>query len=112
MNGNFTPEWPFDPSKYEMFKNTVQCFKKNKCVEYGFFSHNVQLLLFFFSNFFFIIIINRMPAEELTEYLIASQIDVQVRQVLDRLWSRLMYKDSNPSSKAWIGQSSIIWSIV
>jgi hypothetical protein len=37
-----------------------------------------------------IIIINRMIAEELTEYLIASQIDVQVRQVLDRLWSSLM----------------------
>jgi hypothetical protein len=37
-----------------------------------------------------IIIINRMIAEELTEYLIASQTDVQVRQVLDRLWSSLM----------------------
>jgi hypothetical protein len=37
-----------------------------------------------------IIIINRMIAEELTEYLIASQIDVQVRQVLDRFWSSLM----------------------
>jgi hypothetical protein len=29
--------------------------------------------------------INRMIAEELTEYLIASQIDVQGRLVLDRL---------------------------
>jgi hypothetical protein len=38
----------------------------------------------------FSIIINRMIAEELTEYLIAPQIDVQVRQVLDRLWSCLM----------------------
>jgi hypothetical protein len=37
-----------------------------------------------------IIIINRMIAEDLTEYLIASQIDVQVRKVLDRLWSSLM----------------------
>jgi hypothetical protein len=33
---------------------------------------------------YYMIIINRMIAEELTEYLIASQIDVQVRQVLDR----------------------------
>jgi hypothetical protein len=32
----------------------------------------------------------RMIAEELTEYLNASQIDIQVRQVLDRLWSSLM----------------------
>jgi hypothetical protein len=37
-----------------------------------------------------LIIINRMIAEELTKYLIASQINVQVRQVLDRLWSNLM----------------------
>jgi hypothetical protein len=37
-----------------------------------------------------IIIINRMTAEELTEYLIASQIDFQVRKVLDRFWSSLM----------------------
>jgi hypothetical protein len=37
-----------------------------------------------------LIIINRMIAEELTEYLNASQIDVQVRQVLDRVWSSLM----------------------
>jgi hypothetical protein len=37
-----------------------------------------------------IIIIHRMIAEELTDYLIASQIDIQVRQVLDRLWSSLM----------------------
>jgi hypothetical protein len=35
------------------------------------------------------IIINRMISEELTD-LIASQIDVQVRQVLDRLWSSFM----------------------
>jgi hypothetical protein len=39
-----------------------------------------------FASFFF----NRMIVEELTEYLIVSQIDVQVRQVLDRLWSSLM----------------------
>jgi hypothetical protein len=38
----------------------------------------------------YIIIINRMIAEECTEYLIPSQIDVQLRQVLDRLWSSLM----------------------
>jgi hypothetical protein len=37
-----------------------------------------------------LIIINRMKAEELTEYWIASHIDVQVGQVLDRLWSSLM----------------------
>jgi hypothetical protein len=35
-------------------------------------------------DYIIIIIINRMVAEELTEYLILSQIDVQVRQVLDR----------------------------
>jgi hypothetical protein len=41
---------------------------------------------FFISVFYTInvIIINRVIAEELTEYLIASQIDDQVRQVLDR----------------------------
>jgi hypothetical protein len=37
-----------------------------------------------------LIILNRMIAEELTEYLIASQIDVQARQVPDRLWSSIM----------------------
>jgi hypothetical protein len=39
-----------------------------------------MVLLWYFSG-----IINRMIAEELTKYLIVSQIDVQVRQVLDRL---------------------------
>jgi hypothetical protein len=57
-------------------------------------------------------IINRMIAEESTEYLIASQIDVQVRQVLEYATGVASCKDSNPSLKAWIGQSSIIWSIV
>jgi hypothetical protein len=45
-----------------------------------FFMGNPADVFFFF---------NRM-IEELTEYLIASQIDVQVRQVLDRLWSSLV----------------------
>jgi hypothetical protein len=43
------------------------------------------------ANYYYYI---RLIAEELAEYLIAS------------------CKDSNPSSKAWIGQLSIIWSIV
>jgi hypothetical protein len=45
----------------------------------------VSLVYFIFS-----IIIKSMIAEELTEYLIALQIDVQVRQELERLWSSLM----------------------
>jgi hypothetical protein len=53
-----------------------------------------------------------MIAEELTEYSLASQIDVQIRQVYWISSGVASSKDSNPSSKAWIGQSSIIWSIV
>jgi hypothetical protein len=51
---------------------------------YAFFG--ISLAFFFaFFGIHCIYLFNRMIVEELTEYFIASQIDVQVRQVLDRL---------------------------
>jgi hypothetical protein len=52
-----------------------------------------------------------MIAEELTEYLIASQLMFRS----DKYWiasGEASCKDSSSSSNAWIGQSSIIWSMV
>jgi hypothetical protein len=57
------------------------------CENKSLFSIKFKQQIFFFSilKLNIMIIINRMLAEELTEYLVASQIDVQVRKVLDRL---------------------------